>query len=210
MDQKNNNTKFWLNDPCVLVTDFNLAPNSSLSMNEKLNALTRIILLGSIIMYAMDYQYWFVFLIVGILIVLAIKLLSVQNNNMKEGFSIPPVYVDGAEPVTTIPPIHAEEWQVPPPIYDEYTNAPSPEGKCGEYNEQRPIYGQYISAHRLFPYQGQELQNKSLNDAQLYMNDEFTRDTLQHRNDMIRTFTNKLDRTYKSGCYDSISPWNSY
>ena len=128
----------------------------------------------------------------------------------KEGFSIPPTYVDGAEPMTTIPPLHAEEWQVPPPIYDEYTNAPAPEGKCYEYKEERPIFGQYVSSHKLFPYQGNEIANKPLTDAQLYMNDEFTRDTLQFRNDMTRTFVNKLDRWYKNSCYDQISPYNSY
>ena len=201
-------TPFWIEAPCVLIDDFNLIPNAGLTLNEKLNALTRVILLVTGSMYIMEYKYWFTFLIVGLAIVFIIKILD--KKNMREGFSIPPTYVDGAEPVTTIPPIHAEEWQSPPPIYDEYTNVPSPEGKCGEYREDRPIFGQYISSHRLFPYQGNELANKPLNDAQLYMNDEFTRDTLQHRNDMVRGFVNRIDREYRHGCYDQISPWNSY
>ncbi len=205
------NDKFWIDDPCVLIRNFALVPDAKLSLNEKLNALTRIILVVSAIMYAVEYKYWYVFLLVGLLITLAIKVLSEKSFvDMREGFSIPPTYIDGAEPVTTIPPIHAEEWQVPPPIYDEYTNAPSPEGKCYEYIEDRPIVGQYISSNRLFPYQAGELTNKPLNEARLYMNDEFTRDSLQFRNDMTRGFVNRLDRVYKHGCYDQISPYNSY
>lgn len=199
-------SKFWVNDPCILLTDFNLIPNSSLTQNEKLNALTRIVLIVSIIMYFIEYKQWYLFSIIGLLMILLIKL----SDSKQEGFSIPPTYVDGAEPMTTIPPLHAEEWQSPPPIYDEYTNAPSPEGKCGSYVEDRPIYGQYITNSNLFPYQNQNLLNKPLNEAKLYMNDEFTRDTMQHRNDMSRSFVNKLDRWYRHGCYDAISPSNSY
>ena len=159
-------------------------------------------------MLLMDYKYWFTFLALGIITLMLFKILD--SGKEKEGFTIPPTYIDGAEPLTTIPPIHAEEWQVPPPIYDEYTNAPSPEGKCYEYKEDRPIFGQYISSNRLFPYQGNQLENKPLTDAQLFMNDEFTRDTLQFRNDMVRGFVNKVDRWYRHGCYDQISPLNSY
>ena len=81
MDQN----KFWIEDPCVLVTDFNIIPNATLSLNEKLNALTRLILLTSAGMYAMEYKYWATFLVVGILIVLVIKVLG---NNQREGFSV--------------------------------------------------------------------------------------------------------------------------
>ncbi len=207
MDQKEG--KFWIDDPCILITNFNIIPDSKLSLNQKLNALTRIVLIASGVMYAMEYKYWFTFLTVGLLIIFGIKAVS-QSKTQTEGFSIPPTYIDGAEPLTTIPPLHAEEWQVPPPIYDEYTNAPPPEGKCYEYKEDRPVFGQYISRHDLFPFQGNELANKPLNDAQLYMNDEFTRYTLEHRNDMNRLFINKLDRWYRGGCYDQISPFNSY
>jgi len=206
MDSNDKKNKFWIDDPCVLITDLNIIPNASLTLNEKLNALSRIIFIATIIMYSIDYPFWFTFLIAALLIVFAVKILSKEN----EGFSIPPTYVDGAEPLTTIPPLHAEEWQSPPPIYDEYTNAPASEGKCYEYIEDRPIFGQYVSSNKLFPYQGNEMANKPLNDAQLYMNDEFTRDTLQFRNDMTRTFVNKLDRWYRHGCYDQISPFNSY
>lgn len=201
MDQN----KFWLEDPCVLVTDFNIIPNAKLTLNEKLNALSRLVLIISGGMYAMEYKYWSTFLLVGILIILVIKVLG---DKKIEGFSIPPTYVDGAEPVTTVPPLHAEEWQIPPPIYDEYTNTPD-DCEMIPQTDERPVYGQYITSNRLFPYQTQVTHNGTLNDAQLFMNDEFTRDTMQFRNDMTRNYVNKLNRYYRQGCNDPISPWNS-
>ena len=201
--------KFWLYNPLILLTDFKLIPSETMTLDEKLNAFTTIIFIITIIMILYDNAYWYIFLILGILIVFIIKIMCDQKND-QEGFSIPPTYIDGAEPLTTVPPLFAEEWQVPPPIYDEYTNAPSPEGKCLEYTEDRPIFGQYITSSRLFPYQNDQLQNIPLNDAQLYMTSEFDRDSLRFRNDMTRGFVNKLDRWYRSGNYDTISSYNSY
>lgn len=202
----NSNEKFWINDPCVLLRNFNLLPEANKTLNEKLNALTRIVIIATVVMYCSDFQYWLAFLVLSIMGILVIKIMADKN---VEGFSIPPTYVDGAEPMSTVPPIHAEEWQVPPPMYDEYTNAP-PVTPCGDYEDDRPIFGQYVSSTRLFPYQNAEIANKPLNDAQLFMNDEFTRDTLQFRNDMTRTYINKLDRFYRHGCWDPISPYNTY
>lgn len=206
MDQEQQQ-KFWIEDPCILVTDFNIVPMASLSMNERLNALTRLILIITAGMFFYQQKHWLIFLLVGMMVVFFIK---ISSEARKEGFSIPPTYTDGAEPLTTIPPLHAEEWQSPPPIYDEYTNIPPYEGRCGTYKEERPIFGQYVSSNKLFPYQQQEVRNRSLGDAQLYMNDEFTKYELQHRNDMIRNYVNKMDRLYRHGCYDAISPTNSY
>lgn len=209
--------KFWMNDPAILVKKFNLLPSLELSLNEKLNALTRIIFIITIIMLCFDFPYWYWFLIIGLLIIMAIKIICSKycdndrlRGNYNENFSIPPTYIDGSEPMTTISPIYSEEIQSPSPIYDTYDNASGPEGECGEIVEDRPIFGQYISSNRLFPYQQGELNNRPLNDSLLYMNNEWSRDQLQFRNDMTRTFINKLDRAYKLGCADSISPTNSY
>lgn len=212
--------KFWMNDPCILVKKFNILPSLELSLNEKLNATTRIIFIITIIMLCLDFPYWYWFLIIGLLIIMAIKIICSKycknkdnyglGGNYNENFSIPSVYVDGSSPMTTVSPLFAESIQSPAPIYDEYTNAPPAEGECGEIIEDRPIFGQYISSTRLFPYQSAELNNRPLNDSLLYMNNEWSRDQLQFRNDMTRTFINKMDRLYKHNCGDSISPTNSY
>lgn len=194
---------FWIDDPLILLTDFQLVPKADLSFDEKLNTLTRLVIIISVGMFAMEYPQWHMFLLVGLLFILILKI----ANNRREGFSIPATYVDGAEPMTTVPPLHAEEWQSPAPIYDEYTNAPM---QVTEVEDERPIVGQYISASNLFPFQKNEINTRPLTDAQLYMNDEFTRDALQFRNDMTRNYVNKIDRMYRHGCADQISPWNSY
>jgi len=207
MDSKNiGNKQFWLNNPCVLFSSFNLIPGPDLPLNERLNALTRIILIATVVMLVFEYEYWYWFLIAGLLIVMVLKIVGSKKT---EGFSIPPTYIDGAEPMTTVPPLFSSEWSSPPAIYDEYTNVPPPQA-CGDYTEDRPIFGQYISSSRLFPYQSEHIQNVPLNDAQLLQNDEFTRDTLQFRNDIVRNYVNRMNRVYKNSCYDSISPYNSY
>ena len=194
---------FWLDNPCILFTNLNFIPASNLSLNERLNALTRIVLVTTGVLYYIEYQYWSVFLLASLLIIFGIKITSKQ-----EDFTIPPTYIEGAEPMTTVPPLFAEEWQSPPPIYDEYTNSP-PACPSYESGDDRPIYGQYITYNNLEPYTANELSNRPLDNAKLFMNDEFTRDTLQFRNDMSRGFVNKLDRWYRHGCYDQISPANS-
>lgn len=204
--------KFWTDDPLVLLSEYNILPQKHLTTNQKLNALTRSLLLATLIMYAIEYKYWFTFLIIGIIIILVIKLMS-DAKRRKEGFSIPPTYIQGAEPMTTIPPAFAEEWQIPPPLYDEYTNAGAKaadvcNASCADrpYNDDHPIYGQYIIANDMKPYQSAVVQHMPLNEARLYMNDEFTRDSLQFRNDMTRNYINKMDRFYRGGCYGTISP----
>lgn len=198
--------KFWLRNPCVLL-DCNIFPTKDLDTNERLNALTRLLIIVTLIMYMVDYKYYLYFFIAGLIVILLMKVLD--EKDIQEDFTIPPTYTDGSEPITTIPPLHAEEWQSPPPIYDEYTNIPS-YTPCDYFQDERPIFGQYISSDRLLPHNTNETNNRTLEDAQIYMNDEFTKDTMQFRNDMTRTYVNKLDRWYRQGCYDQISPWNSY
>ena len=208
--------KFWTDDPLVLLSEYHVLPQKHLTTNQKLNALTRSLLIATLIMYGIEYKYWFTFLIIGIIIILVIKLMSdAKKKTLREGFSIPPTYIQGAEPMSTIPPAFAEEWQVPPPVYDEYTNiganaAKQCDASCGAraYNDDRPIYGQYIIANDLKPYQSGVVQHMPLNEARLYMNDEFTKDSLQFRNDMTRNYINKMDRMYRGGCAPNISSSN--
>lgn len=206
--------KFWLDDPAILIKDFTLTMNKDncSDMNLKLNILTRIIFIITIIMYAVEFEYWYFFLGISLLIIFGLKIVSCKSIEVKEHFSIPPTYIDGAEPMTTVAPLFAEEWQIPPPIYNEYTNSPL-NPKCNEnfdYIEDTPVFGQYIGPNNLFPYQRTDVASMTLNDSKLFMNDSFTDDALKFRNDMSRNFINKMNRIYKNGCYDQISPYDSY
>lgn len=216
MGQNDGNEKFWVDDPTALISNFQLLPSKDMSLNEKLNTLTRLAIICSVVMYFMEFEYWLIFLITSILIVVSLKYLSVANK--KEGFSIPPTYADGSAPMTTVPPLFAEEWQIPPPAYDIYNMSdmenPWTELACESQqclNQQPyPIYGQYISDTTVLPSQEEEIKNRPLKDAQQYMTDAFTQDQLDYRNSMTRLFVNKINREYRSGCFDQISPYTSW
>ncbi len=214
-------TKFWIDDWCALFSDFSLLPTNSMSLNEKLNALTRLVIVLSIVMYFMKYEYWLCFLILSVLIIFLIKYFDGKNRGKKEGFSIPPTYTCGSCPMTTIPPLFAEEKQLPPPAYDiiDAVGSVSPWDEAGCESQEclkdysYPIFGQYITSTTMLPNEENEVRNRPLKDAQYYMTNSFTDNVLQFRNDMTRLFVNKINREYRggnTGCYDSITPYSSW
>ena len=215
MGGNNESIKFWLTDPCELVSNPSLIPTKEMSLNEKLNSVTLLVLLGTVIMWFLDYEYWYLFLVGGLALIIIIKIISERK---KEHFTIPPTYVDGSSPMTTVPPMFAEEWQIPPPAYDVYnmSDVENPYNQLA-YNSQidlnkqpYPIYSQYISDTTVLPQEEEELKNRPLRDAQFYMTDAVTRDEITFRNDMIRPFVNRINREYNHGCFDQITPYSSW
>jgi len=213
-------TKFWIDDWCSLFSDFSMLPTNQMSLNEKLNALTRLVIVLSIVMYFMEYEYWLCFLTLSILIIFLIKYFDSKGNDKKEGFSIPPTYTCGSCPFTTVPPLFAEEKQLPPPAYDiidaQGSVSPWDEAACDSQeclkNYSYPVFGQYISSSTMLPHQENEVRNRPLKSTEMYMNDSFTNNTLQFRNDMTRLYVNKINREYRglNGCYDQITPYSSW
>jgi hypothetical protein len=65
--------KFWAEDPCVLFTDVKLFPTAEMSLDEKLNAITRLTLIVGGGLYYVKYEHWFVVIVLGLLLVLIIK-----------------------------------------------------------------------------------------------------------------------------------------
>lgn len=202
------NEQFWADDPMGLLSDLNPFPNTNMSLNEKFNALTRLVILITAVMFYMEFNYTLQFFLIAILMILLLQ--RVAANKQKDNFGIPPTYVEGSCPMTTVPPLHAEEWQSPPPAYDQYSLIPeeTPEEQLKRY--PYPVYGQYITQSSILPYQEDMTTNRPLKDAQPFIVDEFTRNQLQYRADMIRPFVNKLNRQYRHGCYDQISPYSSW
>jgi len=68
-----NKEKFWLNDPCVLISNLNFIPNAKMTNIEKLNALTRLLILISAGMFLLGYNHAFLVLALGILAILLLK-----------------------------------------------------------------------------------------------------------------------------------------
>ena len=90
-------TPFWLNDPTVLFKRDDLTymwPSASMSSNEKLNAMTRLVLLLTVLGYLVSQNLRIIF--TGGLTLAAIIILRYaqkgQESNSKEGFINPAIY----------------------------------------------------------------------------------------------------------------------
>jgi len=226
---------FWAKDPAALFQNFAVFPTPDMTKNEKLNALTRLAVAVSIIMYFMEYQHWFIFLILSLLVIVILayaggpesfRTESLEESNISEDsdvdaedgverFTVTPTYVGTDFQQTVVSPTYAEEWQNPPPAYDLYTNVPStmyPETFETPLIPQSYPYGQYLTKTNLLP--GDEYYTHlgcgGPRTARSYMNSQFLRHDLSFRDNMIRLYKKKLNRRFRSQNNDTFSPYNSY
>lgn len=63
-------SEFWLENPKNLYKNFKLVPTSSMTLEENLNCLTRVVIIIFIILYLLDYKYSIIFLLVLLLIII--------------------------------------------------------------------------------------------------------------------------------------------
>jgi hypothetical protein len=227
-----NDDKFWVEDPCILFTNISLFPTKSMTKSEKLNALSRLVIIISLLLYLMENEQWFVFLTLSLLIIIIMnyqqekekfkksELLSNENNTtpLLENFSITPTYSGSDFQQTIIAPTFAEEWQVPPPAYDLYTQIPypAPSGYQDEFEEplkaQSYPYGQYMTKTNLLPSDEYYLHQGcgGARTAREYQNSNFLRHDLAHRENMSRIHKKKLERRFRHNGHDTFSPFTSY
>ena len=83
--------KFWIESFKDLFCSFNLAPLPELSLEEQMNALTRMVLVIFIILLVLDYRYDLIFLLLSLIFI--ILLYYIQKKKMKENFT-PQVFTD--------------------------------------------------------------------------------------------------------------------
>ena len=232
------NDLFWAKDPCVLFQNFAVFPTPDMTKNEKLNALTRLAIVVSIIMYFMEYQHWFIFLILSLLVIVILAYagdpeafatksmgsedsMSVdaeEESDTTDGierFTVTPTYVGTDFQQTVVSPTYAEEWQNPPPAYDLYTNVPStmyPNTFETPLKPQSYPYGQFLTKTNLLP--GDEYYTHlgcgGPRTARSYVNSTYLRNDLAFRDNMIRLYKKKLNRRFRQNSNDSFSPFNSY
>jgi len=77
-----NHEPFWLDDPFVLFRNLEFIPNKHMTQAERLNALTRLLIIITIGLYMYDMESYKTVLIVGILLILLLR-----NNDHAEHFS---------------------------------------------------------------------------------------------------------------------------
>lgn len=220
-------TKFWVKDPCILLTDMALFPTKNMTKAEKLNALTRLAIAIAIVMYFVKYEYWFQFLVLTVLFIIVLNFTSGNETYKKkelpsdasdqtEKFSIVPTYVGTDFQQTVVAPTFSEEWQIPPPAYDLYTQVPYPGASQDRFEE--PLqpksypYGQYLTRTNLLP--GDEyfthLGCGGARTAREYINSTFLRHDLASRENLTRIMKKKIDRRFRQNCQDTFSPFMSY
>lgn len=229
--------KFWLSDPCVLFTDFAIVPTHEMTKAEKMNALTRLALIITGIMFFSKYKHWKTF---GVCSVLLIVLLffgtpdtrdvirkakkeasassdsSSEDETVVENFSIVPTYLGTDFNQTIVSPTFSEEWQIPPPAYDQYTQAPYTGAEKDTFEmpltPQSYPYGQYMTTTNLLPSDEYYVHMGcgGTQNAREYANSTFLRHDLAFRENMMRLHKKSLARRFRHNTQDTYSPYHSY
>ena len=78
-------TPFWIEDIPVLLTSINCIPDTSDTLEEQMNSITRAVLLISLILYILEYEYTSLFFLFSILFIIIIY--YIQRNSMKERYT---------------------------------------------------------------------------------------------------------------------------
>jgi len=63
---------FWFEDPSVLFQTFEIMPNQEMTDAERLNAMTRVIIIITAIMFIVKFPLWWMFLVIGIISVIVL------------------------------------------------------------------------------------------------------------------------------------------
>ena len=214
MEKETSVVKFWVEDPCVLFRTLEVLPTREMTKEQKLNALTRLVVLVALGMYFLQYDSWFLFLVLGILLLIGLNYVTDMKpyQPLKEDFSIVPTYSGTDLQQTTVTPTFAEEWHVPPPAYDLYTQVPVPSTFEEPLKPQTYPYGQYLTKTNLLPSDEYVTHTGtgSHKTAREYVNSSFLRHDLSHRENMMRIYKKKLNRRFRHNCQDTISPYHSY
>lgn len=231
--------KFWAEDPCILLTNIRLFPLADFTQDEKLNALTRLAIAISAVLYFMKYEFWFTFLILALLGIILVKYGHMTKDNftqkkdstigeavstgagegaiagetpLVEDFTLVPTYASPDMHITTIAPIFSEEWQVYPPAYDILVNTPPDVTFEEPLQPQSYPYGQYLTRTNLLPSDeyGTHMLNGGTKQARSYINSRFLAHDLAFRDNMTKLYKKKLARRWRNNCNDTFSPFNSY
>jgi uncharacterized membrane protein len=82
--RSHNNVKFWIEDPGILVGDLTFLPDCEMSENGRLNAMTRLIIMISLVMFFFKVKSWYVFLICGLGLVILLYYGSLSREKMNQ------------------------------------------------------------------------------------------------------------------------------
>ena len=73
---------FWIMDPSVLFQTFEIYPNDAMNDAARFNAMTRVIIIIAAIMFAVGFQFWWLFLVLGLLVVIVLWWVTKEREQM--------------------------------------------------------------------------------------------------------------------------------
>jgi hypothetical protein len=68
--------EFWLYDPTNIFKSLSLIPRKNMSHVEKLNCMSRVLILATLIMFFFKFKYWWVVLLIGLFTIVLIGVSS--------------------------------------------------------------------------------------------------------------------------------------
>ena len=74
---------FWIYNPSKLFSSLSIIPSKDMNIGDRLNALTRLIILLTLIFYILGFEQWYTIIIIGIIILFIIKMSSQANREKK-------------------------------------------------------------------------------------------------------------------------------
>jgi hypothetical protein len=63
---------FWISNPNVLFTSTEIIPGPNMSMEERMNAMTRVVIVIAAIMYSIQFPAWWLFLAISLIVIVVI------------------------------------------------------------------------------------------------------------------------------------------
>lgn len=203
---------FWGKNPISLLESMAIIPCPEMSRDEKLNSLTRLAIVCSVVLYLLEYKHWLIALVIAIALIF---LAYLSKTSQVEGFTITPLYVDTDFTQTQVAPTYSGEWQVPPPVYEQIeTIPPADDGNVGFMEPMKPQnypYGQILSTTNTLPYDDYNIRmmNGGVEQARSYANSAFLRHRLAFQDNISRVFKKSLARRFRhNNVYsDTVSPY---
>ena len=203
--------RFILDDPCELYKPY-FVPTPSMTTDEKYNSMIRLSIIGSVALFAAGYKHWVYVLLFCLFIIILLRYLARKGN--QEGFAVTPTYSSNDFQQTVVTPTYAEEWDIPPPVYDLYDSLPPDVPDFEEpLQPQSYPYGQYLTSTNLLPSDEYytRINGGGLRQAREYANSSYLRNDIAFRENLMRIYKKKIDRRFRhDATQDSFSPYQSF
>lgn len=225
--------KFWLEDLSILLKEPSIIPTSCMSRTQKLNSLSRLVIVISVGMYFMEYKDWLKFLLISLAIIIVIYISTRDKNdsnqpknienyqgvNTAQGLS---TFIPNGPLSTSIPiqPVFSESIRNPPHRYDVVEMVEDPveivsglgDG-TSQVDPRSYPYGQYLSKTNHLPSDEFAMRTNptgSLHHAVTYANNTYLVNDIKNREELLKIHKTKLNRRFRSCTNKIVSPYSSY